>query len=52
MTDAERRPMQRMIAKGLDSHVRGMGGRRRAEALSFQNSTRVRVQQRDQFHGG
>ena len=32
MTDAERRPMQRMIAKGLDSHVRGMGGRRRAEA--------------------
>lgn len=32
MTDAERRPMQRMIAKGLDSHARGMGGRRRAYA--------------------
>jgi hypothetical protein len=32
MTHAERRPMQRMIAKGLDSHVRGMGGRRRAYA--------------------
>lgn len=32
MTDAERRPMYRMTAKGLVSFARGMGGSRRAYA--------------------
>lgn len=32
MTDAERRPMYRMTAKGLVSFARGMGGRRKAYA--------------------